>query len=74
MVGRTAQRAVWLWLEVGSRKDARTARSRPFWCSRDDRGIALLMGIFQSRAGLLFTLLCGVWTSLTDTFLSAYEG
>jgi hypothetical protein len=60
VIGRTTERAVWLRLEVGSRKEAHTACCRPFWCSIDDGGIALVMGIFQSKAGLLFTLLCGV--------------
>src|SRR6266704_6566855 len=56
------ERTVWLQLEVSSRKEAHTARSCPFWRSIDNRRIALVMETFQSRAGLLFTLLCGVWT------------
>jgi len=58
VVGWTTERAVWLRLEVGSRKEAHTARPRPFWRSIDGRRIALWMGTFQSKAGLL----CGVWT------------
>src|SRR5882757_6391302 len=64
VVGRTAQCAVWLWLEVGSRKEAHTARCRPCWRSIDDRGIALVVGTFQSKAGLLLTLRVGVWARI----------
>ena len=54
---RIARRYLW-----AARKEAHTAGCRPLWCSIDDRNIALWMGIFQGKAGLLLTLRVSVWT------------
>src|SRR5258708_38144121 len=56
MVGRTAERAICLLRKVCSREDANAARSRPLRCPIDDRGMGLLMGIFQNKTDLLFAL------------------